>query len=279
MAARTSSTCSAPRWWSRRRRSCLLALTMGGTRIPWLSPATLGLVGSSILLTVVFAWWMQRAPEPFLPLHVLANPVMRVGTTATACALGVMTGLMIYMPLYYQLVHKLTATQSGLALIPVVVMTTPGSMMAGRAMMYLRHYKIMAYIGMAITVMAVAALVWWPTMPLSYAIAAAAIIGFGVGTVFPTTTVSIQNAVARHEIGVATGAMNFFRALASALVVAIMGAILLGRARRDARARRRRRRADGVPCRRRRAWTWPRCSAGCSWRPWFFRSSRWRRSS
>jgi hypothetical protein len=39
--------------------------------------------------------------------------------------------------------------------------------------------------------------------------------------------VSIQNAVARHEVGVATGAMNFFRALVSALVVAIMGAILL----------------------------------------------------
>ena len=205
----------------------LLALTMGGTRIPWLSPTILGLVGGSILLTLVFAWWMQRAPEPFLPIHVLANPVMRVGTLATACALGVMTGLMIYMPLYYQLVHKLTPTQSGLALIPVVVMTTPGSMSAGRAMMYLRHYKIMAYIGMAITVAAVAALVAWPTMPLVYAIAAAAIIGYGVGTVFPTTTVSIQNAVARHEVGVATGAMNFFRALASALVVAIMGAILL----------------------------------------------------
>jgi EmrB/QacA subfamily drug resistance transporter len=205
----------------------LLALTMGGTRIPWLSPTLLALVGGSILLSVVLAWWLQRAPEPFLPLHVLANPVMRFGTTATACALGVMTGLMIYMPLYYQLVHKLTATQSGLALVPVVVMTTPGSMMSGRAMMYLRHYKIAAYVGMAITVAAVAALVVWPAMPLVYAIAAAAVIGFGVGTVFPTATVSIQNAVARHEVGVATGAMNFFRALASALVVAIMGAILL----------------------------------------------------
>src|SRR3954452_20488760 len=158
----------------------LLALTMGGTRIPWLSPTILGLFGGSILLTLVFAWWMQRAPEPFLPIHVLANPVMRFGTTATACALGVMTGLMIYMPLYYQLVHKLTATQSGLALVPVVVMTTPGSMMSGRAMMYLRHYKIAAYVGMAITVAAVAALVLWPAMPLVYAIAAAAVIGFGV---------------------------------------------------------------------------------------------------
>src|SRR5207244_1576723 len=59
------------------------------------------------------------------------------------------------------------------------------------------------------------------------AILAAGVIGFGVGTVFPVATVSIQNAVARHELGTATGAMNFFRALVSALVVAIMGAILL----------------------------------------------------
>ena len=44
---------------------------------------------------------------------------------------------------------------------------------------------------------------------------------------FPVATVSVQNAVARHEVGTATGAMNFFRALASALIVAIMGAILL----------------------------------------------------
>ena len=53
-----------------------------------------------------------------------------------------MTGFMIYMPLYYQVVHKLTPTQAGLALIPVIVMTTPGSMMSGRAMMYLHHYKL-----------------------------------------------------------------------------------------------------------------------------------------
>jgi MFS family permease len=64
-------------------------------------------------------------------------------------------------------------------------------------------------------------------MPLWGAVLAAAVIGFGVGTVFPVATVSIQNAVARHELGTATGAMNFFRALMSALVVAIMGAILL----------------------------------------------------
>jgi hypothetical protein len=45
--------------------------------------------------------------------------------------------------------------------------------------------------------------------------------------VFPVCTVSIQNAMPNHQVGTAMGAMNFFRALASAFAVAIMGAILL----------------------------------------------------
>jgi EmrB/QacA subfamily drug resistance transporter len=205
----------------------LLALTSGGTRVPWMSGEIATLVSAAIALTFILGFWLKRVKEPFLPLNVLANPVMRVGTFATSCALGVMTGFMIYMPLYYQAVHKLSPAQSGFALIPVIVLTTPGSMLSGRAMMYLRHYKISPYIGMTLTTAAVAALAVWPDMAVGWAIFATGVIGFGVGSVFPVATVSIQNAVERHDVGTATGAMNFFRALVSALVVAIMGAILL----------------------------------------------------
>ena len=55
-----------------------------------------------------------------------------------------------------------------------------------------------------------------------------AVIGSGIGTVFPISTVCMQNAVAHHQMGVATGAANFFRALFSSLVVAVLGAIVLG---------------------------------------------------
>ena len=52
-------------------------------------------------------------------------------------------------------------------------------------------------------------------------------VGLGTGSSYPTATVSIQNALAHHQIGIAMGAMNFFRALASAFIVAVMGAIML----------------------------------------------------
>src|SRR5262249_56255239 len=131
-------------------------------------PSLFGFCGIVMLLPLLSPGGLNRVEEPFLPLHVLANPVMRQGTIATSCALSVMTGFMIYMPLHYQLVHALTPTQAGAALIPVIVFTTPGSMLSGRAMMYLTHYKISAYIGMSLGTLAGAALTLWPAMPLGW---------------------------------------------------------------------------------------------------------------
>jgi EmrB/QacA subfamily drug resistance transporter len=205
----------------------LLALTSGGTRVPWLSSTIFALVATSLGLSAAFVWWLRRAPEPFLPLTVLGNPVMRAGTAATSWMLGAILGLTVYMPLYFQLAHRLSATQAGLALIPIVVMTTPGSMLSGRSMMYLNHYKVTAIGGAIIAIASLTVLAIWPAMPLYGVIVALTLIGFGAGTVYPVATVSIQNAVPAHQVGTATGAMNFFRALASTLAVAIMGAILL----------------------------------------------------
>ena len=53
------------------------------------------------------------------------------------------------------------------------------------------------------------------------------VVGTAIGLVYPVTTVSIQNAVPHYQVGIAMGALNFFRALASAFAVAVMGAILL----------------------------------------------------
>jgi hypothetical protein len=45
--------------------------------------------------------------------------------------------------------------------------------------------------------------------------------------VFPVSTVALQNAVARSQVGTITGAANFFRALMASFMVAAFSAILL----------------------------------------------------
>src|SRR5271170_2966875 len=205
----------------------LLALTWGGTRYPWLSQQIIGLGIAAVVLSASFIWWVLRVPEPFLPLAVLNNPVMRVGTITTACTQGVSIGLTIFVPLYYELVHNLSASDSGLALIPIVVMTTPGSFLAGRAMMYMQHYKLVSIVMLSAAAFAVGLLVIHPLMPVWGVACIMCAVGLGTGSSYPTVTVSIQNAVSHHQVGIAMGAMNFFRALASAFVVAVMGAIML----------------------------------------------------
>jgi EmrB/QacA subfamily drug resistance transporter len=205
----------------------LLALTWGGTRYPWLSPQIAALVIASMLVSIIFVWWVLRVPEPFLPLAVLNNPVMRFGTLCTSCTQGVNIGLTIFVPLYYELVHGLSASNSGLALIPIVMMTTPGSFLSGRAMLHLNHYKFVPLLLLGFAAIAVALLVIFPVMPVWAVAAIMCLVGMGTGSSYPVVTVSIQNAVAHQQIGIAMGAMNFFRALASAFVVAIMGAIML----------------------------------------------------
>jgi EmrB/QacA subfamily drug resistance transporter len=204
----------------------LLALTWGGTRYPWLSPAILGLIALSFALSLAFALRLARAPEPFLPLTVLNNPVMRWGTTAASLAMGVQIGLTIIVPLYFEVVHQLSATESGIALIPIAL-TTPGSLLSGQAMMYWKHYKRAPVIGLTCALAALAVLVARPDLGLAYVTLILCVVGTAVGLVFPVTTVSIQNAVPHYQVGIAMGALNFFRSLASAFIVAVMGAILL----------------------------------------------------
>jgi len=205
----------------------LLALTWGGTRYPWFSQQIVLLIGAAAALTAFFVWWLQRAPEPFLPLAVLKNPVMRAGSLTSACSQGVAIGLTIFVPLYYELVHGLSASDSGVALIPIVIMTTPGSFLSGRCMLYLDRYKWAPMLMLGIATVAVALLAVHPLSPVWVVAVVTGLVGMGTGSSYPVVTVSIQNAVAHQQIGIAMGAMNFFRALASAFVVAVMGAIML----------------------------------------------------
>jgi EmrB/QacA subfamily drug resistance transporter len=204
----------------------MLVLTWGGNRYPWLSPVILAMVGASFALALGFIWHASRADEPFLPLSMLRGSVVPFAVLAGSCALGAMTGLTVQLPLYYEVVYHLTASEAGLALIPLAAISTCGAAIAGRTMVHAKHYKRVAIVGDLVAAVSGAALAL-TTLPLWGLLVLLSIFSLGLGTTFPITVVSIQNAVARAQVGTVTGAMNFFRSLASSFTVAAMTAILL----------------------------------------------------
>jgi EmrB/QacA subfamily drug resistance transporter len=207
----------------------MLALNWGGVRHGWASPTILGLFAGSALLWIAFGLRLGRADEPLIPLNLFANPVLRMGTAAALFGMGVFIGLTIYVPAFFEIVLGLSAADSGLALIPMMVGTVFGATLAGRAMTKMAHYKRLPMAGLAMAIAATGFLAFRAHhVPFAVLQVLLTLTSIGLGTILPVTTVAIQNAVSSHQMGTATGAMNFARSLGGALIVAAFGAILLG---------------------------------------------------
>jgi len=126
-------------------------------------------------------------------------------------------------------VLHLSASESGIALIPLMAATVLWSTITGQLMTFLVHYKRVPLVGIVVAIASLVVLAAFPaSLPIWAVLTLLFTVGSGLGTVFPVSTVCMQNAVARPQMGVATGAANFFRALFSALIVAVLGAIVLG---------------------------------------------------
>lgn len=208
--------------------SLLLALSWGGLRYSWGSWPILALFAGSAVLWGLFALRMGKAPEPLIPPGVMNNPVVRMGTLSACFGMGTYIGLTIYLPVYFESVRGLSASLSGLALIPLMAGTVVGATLSGRMMAKVKHYKRLPVAGLLVAMVATGVLAaYGASLPLLGLEAILAVISIGLGTLLPVSTVAIQNAVVPHELGTATGAANFFRSLGGALIVAIFGAIVL----------------------------------------------------
>src|SRR5499433_2440261 len=206
----------------------MLALTWGGRRYAWAAPQILALFATSTALWLLFAWRVMSAAEPFIPLAVLRDGAMRVGTACAFFAVGTVIALTIVLPLYGQLALGLSVSESAWTIIALQGAATLTSVIGGRLLVRFVHYKRVPLVGLLLSV---AALVPLAIAPTGFSPAAAlgliALVGLGLGPTFPFTVVVVQNAVALHQLGVATGTMNFFRALGSTFIVSAFGAIVL----------------------------------------------------
>ena len=207
----------------------LMALSWAGARYGWLTVPTLSVFAISGALFASFYYRLRHTPEPLIPLEVLFNKIVLTATCAAALSVGLFLGLAIYTPILFESIRGLSASESGIALLPLMVGTVGGTLMAGRAMAHLEHYKMLPLVALPFSMLAALILLftasWLPVWAISVILA---VISIALGTLLPISTVSIQNAVALHQLGTATATANLCRQLGGAVMVAIFGTIILG---------------------------------------------------
>jgi EmrB/QacA subfamily drug resistance transporter len=207
----------------------MLALAWGGKRYAWLSPAILSLLLGSVVISALFVLRLATAREPFIPIAILRNRITSTITIAAFFSIGTVIGVTVYTPLFCQTVLGVSAGLSGVVLIAYMAGATLGSLFSTQLIVRLRHYMNVPRFGLVVAVGMLALLAANPAaFTLVTLIPVLFVLGLGLGPMYPVSTIVMQNAVEAHQLGVATGAVNFFRSLGGAIVVAVFGAIVLG---------------------------------------------------
>ncbi|RAZ74458.1 MDR family MFS transporter [Mesorhizobium atlanticum] len=207
----------------------LLALSWGGGTYPWFSAEILGLVACSAVFWAFFALRLLKAAEPLISLDVLGNRIVLAGTLSMFLLQAANIGASVYLPVYLQSVVGLSVAESGTAMLGLMLGTVAGAAFSGRMIARFVHYRriAMAGISLAIACIGVLSAIAGHASLLEVEILTT-LIGLGSGTTFPVSTISVQNAVDRAHLGVATGVLTFLRTLGGALGVAMLGAVALG---------------------------------------------------
>lgn len=212
----------------------LLALMWGGVDYPWSSPTIVGLILSGVVALVAFVVWETRAAEPILPMRLFGNSIFSLSSAMGFVIGAALFGAVIFLPLFLQIAAGLSATNSGLLLLPLTAGIVLGSVGSGRIISHTGRYRVWPIGGLAMATVGMALLsVMRGDTPLVLSSLYMVVLGLGVGSVMQVTLLVVQNSVDHRELGVATSSVQFFRQMGGSFGVAAFGAILNARLAAD----------------------------------------------
>ena len=205
----------------------LLALSLGGISYPWDSPRILGLFAMGALSMLLFLVIEMRATNPILPLHLFRIRTFSVATLAYFVVSMAFLGVVMFMPLYMQVVQGISATDSGLAMLPLMAGFMSSGIACGRLVTRTGRYKPFMVGGSVVLIVGVILLSHIGPTTTPHDLAWRLLLtGIGLGPTQTLFSLVIQNATPLHELGIATSVGQFSRQIGATVGVAIFGTVL-----------------------------------------------------
>lgn len=206
---------------------------VGGNEAGWLSPRTLGLLGTGILLLGAFLVIESRAPVPLMPLRLLALRNVAVANVMAVLWAAGMFAWFVLAALYLQRVLGYDPLKVGLAFLPADVIMAVFS--AGLSARLVIRYGVRwpAAAGMLLVA---AGLALFARAPLDGTFVAdvlpgMVLLGIGSGLAFNPLLLAAMNDVDASESGVASGIINTAFMMGGALGLAVIASLADARTR------------------------------------------------
>ncbi|QBD78494.1 DHA2 family efflux MFS transporter permease subunit [Ktedonosporobacter rubrisoli] len=208
----------------------LLGFTWAGTQFPWLSAPIIGLFALTIIALTAFVFYEafleRRGGQPIIEPSLFKTSIFSVSTIVTVVYGMGLFGSIFFIPLFVQGVIATSITSSGLILTPLMLTSVAGSVVSGQLVSRFGRYKVLAILGMVITICGMLLLLRLDIHSTNNDVLLAMLImGLGMGTGMSLYTLIVQNALPT-KIGQATSALTFFRSIGGTIALAAMGSVM-----------------------------------------------------
>jgi EmrB/QacA subfamily drug resistance transporter len=203
-----------------------LATAWGGTQYAWGSATIIGLFVASVAALVIFVVVELRTPEPILPMRLFRSRVFSVASVLSFIVGFAMIGSITFLPTFLQYVHGVSATASGLRMLPMVLGLLATALISGTVVSKTGRYRLFPIAGSAVTAIGLYLIsrmnqhtnFWVESLFLL-------VLGAGIGLIMQILTLVVQNTVDYSDLGTATSGVTFFRTLGGSFGASIMGSI------------------------------------------------------
>jgi EmrB/QacA subfamily drug resistance transporter len=203
-----------------------LATSWGGTQYAWGSATIIGLFAASVVALGLFVFVELRAAEPILPMWLFRSRVFSVCSVLSFIVGFAMIGSITFLPTFLQYVNGVSATTSGLRMLPMVLGLLATALASGTIVSKTGRYRPFPILGSAITAVGLYLLslmgahtsFWIESLFLL-------VLGAGIGLIMQILTLVVQNTAAYSDLGTATSGVTFFRTLGGSFGASIMGSI------------------------------------------------------
>lgn len=205
----------------------LLGLSWGGNQYGWGEAPVLAALGTAGALFLVFIVQTRRAREAVLPLGLFRNRVYAVSILATMVLGAALFGALQFLPLFLAGVQGVSATNTGLIVMPMMGGMVFGSVVTGQLLSRGRDLRALALVGGGALI---AAFYLLSTLNEGSSAWTArgymVLLGLGIGFWMPTFQLAVQNALPHRLLGTGTASVNFFRQIGGTFSVAVLGSLL-----------------------------------------------------
>jgi MFS family permease len=168
-----------------------------------------------------------KVSEPLLPLDLFGNRVFSLTNAAAFVISMAFFGAITFLPLYLQLGLGVSATQSGMVMLPMMFGLILSSTISGRLVTRLGRYKPMMLFGAVMMLAGIFLMTQMGPDTRAWGVAIRVfVLGVGLGPAQGLFALAAQNAVPLNRIGVATSSSQFFRQIGSTVGVAVFGAVM-----------------------------------------------------